>query len=623
VTTILGISAYYHDSAAALIRDGVLVAAAQEERFSRRKHDEGFPVGAVDYCLREAGCTIGDLDYVGFYEKPLAKFDRLLRTYLAFAPRGYGSFREALPRWLGGKLRIPRELDRGLRHEYTGSYAFADHHESHAASAFYPSPFEEAAILTLDGVGEWSTTTFGAGHGRRIELTHELRFPHSLGLLYSAFTYYAGFKVNSAEYKVMGLAPYGETRFANRILEHLVDLRDDGSFRMDMRYFNYCEGLRMTSPRFDQLFGGPPRDPAAPVGQREMDLAASIQLVTDEIMLRCGRHVRRTTGMRNLTISGGVGLNCVSTGKLLRAGIFDDVWVQPASGDAGGALGVALLIWHQLLGRERTVQPRDAQQGSLLGPQYSDAEIRYFLDSVGVPYEYFANPDELCRTVAEHLARGEVIGWFQGRMEFGPRALGSRSILGDPRDPNMQSRMNRKIKYREDFRPFAPAVLEEHYRDWFAHDRPSPYMTFVVPLRESQVRPLSVEHRNIAGLERLGVPRSSIPAVTHVDGSARIQTVGENANPQFRELLRTFHRLTGCPVLVNTSFNVRGEPIVCSPQDAYACFLRTEMDRLAMGGFLLDHSAKRGISLGALETLEQDWGRVDVGRAGGRYALDD
>jgi carbamoyltransferase len=453
MTLILGISAFYHDSAAALLRDGELVAAAQEERFSRRKHDEGFPTGAVDYCLREAGCTIGDLDYVGFYEKPLAKFDRLLRTYLAYVPSGYPSFRQALPRWLTSKLRIPREIDRGLRHEYRGSYAFADHHESHAASAFYPSPFEEAAILTLDGVGEWSTATLGVGRGRRIELTSELRFPHSLGLLYSAFTYYAGFKVNSAEYKVMGLAPYGEPRFVDAILEHLVDLKDDGSFRMNMRYFNYCQGLTMTSPEFDALFGGPPHDPDAPLSQREMDLAPSIQAVTDEIMLRCARHARKTTGMRHLTISGGVALNCVSTGKLLRAGVFDDVWIQPASGDAGGALGMAYLIWHQLLGRERVPQPRDAQQGSLLGPCYTDDEIQSFLDGLGVPYERFTSSAELCHAVAEHLARGEVIGWFQDRMEFGPRALGYRSILGDARDPGMQSRMNRKIKYREGFRP--------------------------------------------------------------------------------------------------------------------------------------------------------------------------
>jgi carbamoyltransferase len=623
VTLVLGISAFYHDSAAALIRDGELVAAAQEERFSRRKHDEGFPSGAVDYCLREAGCAVADLDYVGFYEKPLAKFDRLLRTYLAYAPRGYRSFRQALPRWLSSKLRIPREIDQGLGHAYAGRYAFADHHESHAASAFYPSPFEEAAILTLDGVGEWSTATFGVGRHQRIELTHELRFPHSLGLLYSAFTYYVGFKVNSAEYKVMGLAPYGEPRFVDRILEHLVDLRDDGSFRMDMRYFNYCQGLTMTSPQFDALFDGPPHDADAPLTQREMDIAASIQAVTDEIMLRCAQHVRKTTGMRHLTISGGVGLNCVSTGKLLRAGIFDDVWIQPASGDAGGALGMALLVWHQLLGRERVPQPGDAQQGSLLGPCYSDAEIRGFLDRLGVPYEQFASTEELCTAVAGHLARGEVIGWFRDRMEFGPRALGSRSILGDARDPDMQSRINRKIKYREGFRPFAPAVLAEHCEEWFAHDRPSPYMTFVAPVRDTQLRPPSAADQPVSGLDRLKVPRSSIPAVTHVDGSARIQTVGENAPRSFRELLRAFHRLTGCPVLVNTSFNVRGEPIVCSPQDAYACFLRTEMDRLAMGSFLLDHRAKRAVDLGVREELEQDWGRMGLDRRGGQYALDD
>ncbi len=623
MTLILGLSAFYHDSAAALLRDGAIVAAAQEERFSRRKHDEGFPSGAVEYCLRAAGCRVADLDYVGFYEKPLAKFDRLMRTYLAFAPRGYESLRKALPQWLQTKLRIPRALDHGLGGAYAGSYAFADHHESHAASAFYPSPFEEAAILTLDGVGEWSTASFGVGRGHRIDLTHELRFPHSLGLLYSAFTYYAGFKVNSAEYKVMGLAPYGEPRFRDRILEHLVDLRDDGSFQMDMRYFNYCQGLTMTSEAFHALFEGPPRDPEAPLTQREMDLAASVQAVTDEIMLRAGRHVHRVTGMRMLAISGGVGLNCVSTGRLLREGPFDDVWVQPASGDAGGALGVALLIWHQLLDRPREARPGDSQGGSLLGPEYSDAEMQAFLDGIGVPYEHVSDVESLCETVAGCLARGEVIGWFQGRMEFGPRALGSRSILGDARDPDMQSRMNRKIKYREGFRPFAPAVLEEHCAEYFAHDRPSPYMTFVVPLRDAQLRSLSPQERQVAGLARLKLVRSSVPAVTHVDGSARIQTVGEHANPRFRQLLRAFHRLTGCPVLVNTSFNIRGEPIVCTPQEAFACFLRTDMDRLAMGSLLLDHRAKRAIDLGLRQTLGQDWGALGPEQLRGLHVLDD
>jgi carbamoyltransferase len=623
VTLILGVSAFYHDSAAALLRDGEIVAAAQEERFSRRKHDEGFPHGAIDYCLRAAGCSVADLDYVGFYEKPLAKFDRLMRTYLAFAPSGYASLRKALPQWLETKLRIPRALDRGLRGEYRGTYAFADHHESHAASAFYPSPFEEAAILTLDGVGEWSTASLGVGRRHRIDLTHELRFPHSLGLLYSAFTYYAGFKVNSAEYKVMGLAPYGEPRYLDRILEHLIDLRDDGSFRMNMRYFNYCQGLTMTSAEFHALFGGPPRDPDAPLTQREMDLAASIQALTDEIMLRCGRHVHRTTGMRTLAISGGVGLNCVSTGKLLREGPFDDVWVQPASGDAGGALGVALLVWHQLLDRPRTVRARDAQEGSLLGPAYSDGEIQTFLDGMGVPYDRVDDTRALCDRVAAFLARGEVIGWFQGRMEFGPRALGCRSILGDARDPAMQSRINRKTKFREGFRPFAPAVLEEHCAEYFAHDRPSPYMTFVVPLADAQLRPLSADQRQVAGLDRLKVARSSVPAVTHVDASARIQTVGANAEPRFRELLRAFHRLTGCPVLVNTSFNIRGEPIVCTPQDAFACFLRTDMDRLVIGTFVLDERAKRAIDLGIRATLEQDWGRLGLEHGHAPRALDD
>ena len=622
MSLILGISAFYHDSAAALLRGGEIVAAAQEERFSRRKHDEGFPHGALEYCLKAAGCSAGDIEYVGFYEKPLAKFDRLFRTYLAFAPSGYESLRKAVPQWLETKLRVPRALDRGLGGAYRGRYAFADHHESHAASAFYPSPFDEAAILTLDGVGEWSTASLGVGRGHKIELTHELRFPHSLGLLYSAFTYYTGFKVNSAEYKVMGLAPYGEPRFLKPILEHLLDVRDDGSFRMDMSYFNYCQGLTMTSEKFHELFGGPPRDPEAALTQREMDLAASIQAATDEIMLRCGRHVQQKTGMRKLAISGGVGLNCVSTGRLLREGPFDDVWVQPASGDAGGALGMALLVWHQLLENPREAQAGDAQQGSLLGPEFSDAEIRAFLDSVGAPYQSLSAP-ELCDAVAKHLAAGEVIGWFQGRMEFGPRALGCRSILGDARDPEMQSRMNRKTKYREGFRPFAPAVLEEHCAEYFGHDRPSPYMTFVVPVSDAQLRPLSADERKVAGLDRLRVTRSTIPAVTHVDGSARIQTVGGNANPRFRELLRAFHRATGCPVLINTSFNVRGEPIVCTPQDAYACFLRTDIDRLVMGSFVLDRRAKRAVELGVRRTLEQDWGALGLEGLRGSHALDD
>ena len=623
MTLVLGISAFYHDSAAALVRDGEIIAAAQEERFTRHKHDEAMPIHAIDYCMREAGCTIADVDYISFYEKPLAKFDRLMRTYLAVAPEGYQSLRKAIPVWLATKLRLPREMDRMLHTQREGQYAFPEHHESHAASAFYPSPFEEAAVLTLDGVGEWSTATIGVGRGHRLELLHELRFPHSLGLLYSAFTYYAGFKVNSAEYKIMGLAPYGEPRFRDRILEHLIDLRDDGSFRMDMRYFNYCQGLTMTSSRFDELFDGPPRNENAPLTQREMDLAASVQAVTDEIVLRCGRHARAVTGMRNLAISGGVALNCVSIGKLLRAGVFDDIWVQPASGDAGGALGAALFVWHQLLGHERRARPGDAQHGSLLGPSYSDDEIRAFLDRVGAPYSHFADPESLCEAVAERLDAGQVVGWFQGRMEFGPRALGSRSILGDARAPEMQSRINQKIKYREGFRPFAPAVLAEHCEEWFEHDRPSPYMTFVAPVSAAKLRALSSAEATVSGLDRLTVPRSAIPAVTHVDGTARLQTVGDEANPYFRALLQTFHRRTGCPVLVNTSFNVRGEPIVCTPADAYACFLRTDMDGLAIGSFLLDQRAKRAIDLGVRSTLERDWGEVDPDRRLGDYALSD
>jgi carbamoyltransferase len=589
MTAILGISAFYHDSAAALIVDGQVVAAAQEERFTRKKHDHAFPRQAIAYCLGQAGLKPADLDHVGFYDKPLTKFERLLETYLAYAPRGFRSFVQALPLWLRQKLHLRREMSAGLDHEYRGRFVFTDHHESHAASAFFPSPFDEAAVLTLDGVGEWSTASYGVGRGNRLELTHELRFPHSLGLLYSAFTYYTGFKVNSGEYKVMGLAPYGEPLYKDLILEHLLDLKEDGSFRMDMRYFDYCHGLTMTSARFHRLFGAPPRPPESRVTQREMDLAASIQAVTEEIMLRMARHVHRATGMKNLVLAGGVALNCVGNGRILREGPFEHLWIQPAAGDAGGALGVAWFIWHQLLDQPRNPRGKDAQQGSLLGPQFSDREILDYLDGIGAVYHGYDREDELLDRVAELLAQEKVVGWVQGRMEFGPRALGTRSILGDARSSAMQSVMNLKIKFRESFRPFAPVVLREHVDEYFQM-RPgedSPYMLLVAPVREDKrlKSPRSskgIPEQELEGIEKLKVARSIVPAITHVDYSARVQTVDEQRHGRFYRLMRRFHQKTGCPVLINTSFNVRGEPIVCTPADAYRCFLGTNMDVLVL-----------------------------------------
>jgi carbamoyltransferase len=588
MTAILGISAFYHDSAAALVVDGRIVAAAQEERFTRKKHDEGFPKRAIDYCLAAAGLTADQLDYVGFYDKPLLKFERLLETYLAGAPRGFRSFLHSMPPWLRQKLYLPRELNRGLGHQYRKRYVFTEHHESHAASAFFPSPFEEAAILTLDGVGEWATASFGHGSGNRLTLTHELRFPHSLGLLYSAFTYFCGFRVNSGEYKLMGLAPYGEPTYAALILDKLLDLKSDGSFRMDMRYFNYCHGLTMTSSAFDRLLGGPPRQPESSITQREMDLAASIQLVTEEIMLRAARHVHRQTGQRNLCLAGGVALNCVGNGRILREGPFEQIWIQPAAGDAGGALGVALFIWHQLLDQPRAPVARDRQQGSLLGPSYDDQQIKTFLDETGADYRQCYSDDELCREVAELLATGKVVGWFQGRMEFGPRALGARSILGDARSRAMQSVMNLKIKFRESFRPFAPSVLEERAGQYFelptGHE--SPYMLLVAPVTAEQR--LAAGGQPASGLDKLKDCRSTIPAVTHVDYSARVQTVDADRHGRYRKLLEHFHERTGCPVLINTSFNVRGEPIVCTPAEAYRCFLSTHIDALVLERFVLE-----------------------------------
>jgi carbamoyltransferase len=627
VPAILGISAFYHDAAAALVVDGRVVAAAQEERFTRRKHDAAFPFHATRACLAAAGISPHELDVVGFYEKPLLRFDRLLETYVGVAPRGFRSFRTSLPDWLHRKLHIPRELDRGLGGEYRGPFVFCEHHESHAASAFFASPFAEAAIVTMDGVGEWATSTIGVGRGNRLELTHEMRFPHSLGLLYTAFTYYLGFKVNSGEYKVMGLAPYGEPRFADLILSHLLDLHADGSFTMDMAYFAYCHGLTMTSRRFHRLFGGPPRAPDEPLTQRHMDLAASVQAVAEQVMMRVARHVHAATGMRNLVLAGGTALNCVANGRLRREGPFQRIWVQPASGDAGGALGVALHVWFQLLGNERSHATAegstDLQSGSMLGPSFDDDSLEAELKALGVPYTRADDEPSLCRVVAAEIAAGRVVGWFNGRMEYGPRALGARSILADPRRPDMQRKLNEKLKYRESFRPFAPSVLLDHCADWFATDGPSPYMAFVEPVAASKRVPHMPGAPEPRGLARLATARSTIPAVTHIDGSARIQTVDATTNPRFFALLTEFHRQTGCPVLVNTSFNVRGEPIVCTPRDAYDCFLRTGMDVLVLGTCVLHKSAQRALRLGGNAGTVADWGGTSSVGAAIRYGLDD
>lgn len=579
---ILGLSAFYHDSAAALVRDGRIVAAAQEERFTRKKHDEAFPARAAEYCLAAGGISAAELDAVVFYEKPLLKFERLLETYVGFAPRGLASFCRAMPVWLQQKLHHPREIDRGLGGDYRGPIFFTTHHESHAASAFLPSPFEEAAILTMDGVGEWATTTWGEGRGNRVELRGEIRFPHSLGLLYSAFTYYTGFRVNSGEYKLMGLAPYGEPRFAAAIRSHLIELRDDGSFRLDQRFFNYGPGLTMTNTRFHRLFGGPPRRPDDPLTQRDMDLAASIQVVTEEVVLRMATHVRKETGLPRLCLAGGVALNCVANGRLLREGIFDELWIQPAAGDAGGALGAGLWLWHHHLGKPRVTEPGDAQQGSCLGPSFTPEQVRTELEGVGAMFEVLASEAELVDAIARELAEGRIVGHFAGRAEFGPRALGQRSLLGDPRWPDMQRRMNMAIKFRESFRPFAPAVLEERRAECFHLDVESPYMLLVAPVRSGEPDPAAP-----GGLERLRHVRGPLPAVTHVDGSARVQTVSADRSPRFHAILTAFADLTGCPALVNTSFNIRGEPIVHSPVDAYRCFMFTDMDVLVVENCLM------------------------------------
>jgi len=587
---ILGISAFYHDSAAALIEDGQIVAAAQEERFSRKKHDARFPANAIRYCLTERGTGLRGVDRVVFYDKPFLKFERLVETYLTFAPRGFKSFRMAMPLWLREKLFLKGLLKDELgklegRDGWNEKLLFSEHHLSHAASAFFPSPFEEAVVLTMDGVGEWATTSAAIGKGSNLEVHKEIHFPHSLGFLYSAFTYYTGFKVNSGEYKVMGLAPYGVPRYKDRILEHLIDVKADGSFRLDLSYFNYCTGLTMTSDRFHKLFGGHPRRQDELLTDYHMDLAASIQAVTDEIVLRLTRSLRKETGIRNLCLAGGVALNCVANGKVLRDGGFEQIYIQPAAGDAGGALGAALVGYHMQLGQERRVNG-DAMQGAYLGPAFSQPEIEERLKKCGARFELLEDT-ALIASCAEDLAQGKALAWFQGRMEFGPRALGNRSILGDPRSPTMQKMLNLKVKYRESFRPFAPSVLRERVNDWFEMDSDSPYMLLVADVVKSRRREMTAEEKQLFGIDKLNVPRSDIPAVTHVDYSARIQTVHEDTNPRYYALLSAFERKTGCPVIVNTSFNVRGEPIVCTPEDAFRCFMGNELDVLAVGNCYL------------------------------------
>jgi carbamoyltransferase len=601
---ILGISAYYHDSAAVLVEDGRIVAAAQEERFTRKKHDAGFPDRAAEYCLREAGITAGQLDHVAFYEKPLVKFERLLTTYIACAPRGLRSYMMALPLWIGDKLWMADDIRDHLP-AYKGEVLFGEHHESHAASAFYPSPFEHAAIITIDGVGEWATSSIGVGHGNHIELLQEQRFPHSLGLLYSAFTYFTGFKVNSGEYKVMGLAPYGQPRYVQAIRDHLAEIREDGSVWMNMEFFTYPHGLTMTGSRFDKLFGGPPRRPEAKLTQREMDLARSVQDITEEAMLKMARFARRETGAADLCLAGGVALNCVGNGRILREGVVEELWIQPAAGDAGGALGVALNVWHRFLNKPRLsaessgawTRPKhfrpegtppyaDGMNGSYLGPRFDSAAMQQFITARGLKAAH-VDARGLAERVAQLIADQKVVGLFQGRMEFGPRALGARSIIGDARSPKMQSIMNLKIKFRESFRPFAPAVLREHVAEWFDLDAESPYMLLVAAVRGDRRLPEGPDASALWGIDQLNVPRSTIPAVTHVDYSARIQTVRRETNPLYYDIIHAFYTRTGCPVIVNTSFNVRGEPIVCTPDDAYRCFMRTNMDALVLEDFVL------------------------------------
>ena len=589
---ILGISAYYHDSAACLIRDGKIISAVQEERFSRKKHDSRFPELAIKSCLEQAGITADKLDYVAFYDKPFIKFERLLETYLAYAPVGIRSFVKAMPLWIKQKLWIPDLIRKKLGYE--GPIIFPEHHESHAASAFFPSPFQRAAFLTLDGVGEWTTTSFGVGADNRLEIDYEIHFPHSLGLLYSAFTYYTGFKVNSGEYKMMGLAPYGAPKYVDLILEHLIDLKEDGSYKLNMHYFNYCSGLTMTNDRFHELFGGPPRKPESKVSQKEMDIARSIQVVTEEVILRTVHHVHRMTKEPCLCLAGGVALNCVANGRVLREGPFEKIWVQPAAGDAGGALGAALFVWYQYLENERKADNKhDFQEGSYWGPAYDNGYIEAYLDARKIPYKRLSD-EEIPDVVAGLIAKEKVIGWFQGRVEFGPRALGSRSIIGDARSSQMQTTMNLKIKFRESFRPFAPSVLAEHADEWFELTPPgkepisSPYMLLVAPVKAEKRLAVPPQGQALKGIEKLKVCRSEVPAITHVDYTARIQTVHPETNPRYYAIIKRFYEKTGCPLIVNTSFNVRGEPIVCTPEDAYQCFMRTQMDYLIMGNCLLD-----------------------------------
>lgn len=589
---IIGVSAYYHDSAACLVVDGDIVAAAQEERFTRKKHDSDFPTRSIHYCLSQAGVQAADIDYVVFYDKPFLKFERLLETYLAFAPRGFKSFVTSLPVWLKDKLFQKTMIAKALTQylgdgvDWESKLLFSEHHLSHAASAFYPSPFEDAAVLTMDGVGEWTTTSMAIGSGNRLAVHKEIHFPHSLGLLYSAITYYTGFKVNSGEYKVMGLAPYGEPKYAKLIKDHLIDIKEDGSFHLDMSYFNYCTGLTMTNERFDALFGGPRRAPESPLTQREMDLAASVQAVTEEVVIKLARSIQQSTGLKNLCLAGGVALNCVANGKLLREKIFESIWIQPAAGDAGGAVGAALGAYYSMLDQSRIVQSQDTMKGSYLGPEYSPSEIESRLRAAGAVFTS-VSPAEMIDATAQALAQGKAVGWHQGRMEFGPRALGGRSIIADPRSPAVQKQLNLKVKYRESFRPFAPSVLREDVSQWFDIDVDSPYMLLVADVVKSRQLPMTAEQEILFGIEKLNVPRSEIPAVTHVDYSARIQTVHKETNPLYHALISTFKELTGCPVLVNTSFNVRGEPIVCTPEDAFNCLMGTEIEFLVVGNCLM------------------------------------
>jgi carbamoyltransferase len=598
---ILGISAFYHDSAACIVRDGEIIAAAQEERFTRKKHDHRFPGNAIEYCLKEAGINIDQLDYVAFYDKPWLKFERLLETYLSFTPAGLKSFLMSMPLWLKEKLWMGDLIKKETG--YKGELYYPEHHQSHAASAFYPSPYGGAAILTIDGVGEWATASWSIGHANKLDMKYELKFPHSLGLLYSAFTYYTGFKVNSGEYKVMGLAPYGEPKYVNMILDELMDLKEDGSFRLNMKYFNYCQGLTMTSKAFDKLFGGPPRKPESKLTRRDMDLARSVQDVTEEVMLRMVRHIKKETGEKNLCLAGGVALNCVGNGKILRENIFENIWIQPAAGDAGGALGAALFVWYQVLNNPRNSSEGDRQFGSYLGPAFRNGQIETWLKDNHCPYYKF-DDEEISKLTAKLIDECKVVGWFCGRMEFGPRALGSRSIIGDARSPKMQSIMNLKIKYRESFRPFAPSCLEENVSDYFEIDRESPYMLLVAPVKEERRVKMTAEQETLFGIDKLNVPRSDIPAITHIDYSARIQTVNQKNHPKYYEMISEFKKRTGYGIIINTSFNVRGEPIVCTPGDAYLCFMRTEMDVLVLENFVLYKNEQPELK------EEKDWRKI-------------